>query len=191
MLEKHVPDLRNFEPGAILHKTRDGKPLRITSRDGKEVLWPKAAPPASSAQSAPLVHDDAAARILLPADRSLSIKKAKAMGKSNAEIAEEMGVSTRTIRRRIAQDMSSNNRDFPGVENLQLSYGTQVAIRLALSSTTRLIVMSEQPVVKAYFEGYIAGFDAALAIICGSLRLDLSFLELSKDDLIKEEVIIP
>lgn len=73
-------------------------------------------------------------------------------------------------------------QNFPATENRSVLPYTRSAIRIALASAAQMSVMTDQPLIKAYYEGYTVGFTAALAIICGVAGIDLAFLEGESND---------
>lgn len=198
------PSLRDFEAGAIGERGKDSLLRRITSQDGKRVLWTltDGLVESSSSQDGdltipepqPVEESNPGKATTIDSQMVNAMRQARTDGASTPEIAKQFNVSPSTVKRRApatsAQSLTNNanittthsvNLDFPGTEN-QLPYSVRMAIHLSMDTAAQNAILSEDRQVKSYFEGYLAGYANALAIICGSGRVDLSFLEDRNND---------
>lgn len=168
------PNVEDFPANAVYVRGENGELKRIMSADGKKLLWPTV----NKGQSlSPMVVEQ--------------MVDLRSEGNTIPQLAEQVGIGETTVKRyrgranatlRNTPQGTRIKPDFSHVENQQLPFSVTNAIRLALGTATRIAVIEETPTIKAFFEGYIAGFDAALAIICGAGGIDLSFLEVEHDD---------
>lgn len=177
------PNRGDFPESAIFVRNTDLVLQRVMSADGKERLWPIAR------RGKPLPPQ--------LVDQMVGIRKE---GKTIPEVAAVLGVGKSTVDYHLRQrreelsspikaasqgDSKTNasiKPEFSAMEITTLPYSVISAIRLALSTATTMAVLTDDRVIQAHYQGYVVGFQAALAIICGAAGIDLSFMEVDHDD---------
>lgn len=145
----------------------DGTTKRVlgTSLGIREAAVVEAVPPEGSvSEAAPLAASQPVPPVATGTQRRTYHKAKLATGNGRSKTANA-----------IAQ--TSHNSDFSATKNPDICQQVRQAIRMALGSATRTALLTDQPIIKAHYEGYAAGFEAALAIIAGSAGLDLSWME--------------
>lgn len=195
--------VRNVD-GKLLRVTDSGGTKVLWRADAIDLPVAAAVAPAATAtegQPEPAVYSKRKWSHVSPEMVSQIVERRKA-GDSIRDIATEIGIGQTTVesylrkagvRKHSASDISDNNThnilipfpDFPKLENqgkgYTMPYAVRNAIEITLSSNATMAILTDQPVLKGYFDGYTMGFTHALAIICGAAGIDLSFLEAQHD----------
>jgi len=206
------PKLRDYEGGAMMLRDSEGKATQITSADGKRVLWEsdnQIEPTVgiqsdelpgventpndrivASASSVSTTDKTIPRKVVTPA-QAQAMREARLAGSTIPEIAAQFGFGKTAVTTVLKGIKPLNNPvsqvapiimgDFSGVENTAMPYSVRNAICISLDAAAHQSILGEGS-VKAFFEGYIVGFQSALAIICGAAGIDISFLEEGHDD---------
>ena len=170
-----------FPSDAVWERSEAGVLKRITDRNGENVLWrPKESPPAVAKRPA----EPKRAGVVTP-EQVDQMAALKAKSKTNRQIAAALGLGVSTVERHLAKgrhdsvmaSVMSQSRDLPATKNTHLPSATQQAIHTALQSAATTGLLADHPVIQSHYQGYVAGFYAALAILSGAVGFDLSFME--------------
>ena len=166
------PDHSQFPVDAIFIMDQNEVLRRVMSPDNKKVLWP-------TLKKGSIVTPELAQQIAEVRDEGATI----------SEVAKQFEVAESTVKRHLKSVRESRTRsntvllpDLSALENTVLPYSVRNAIALAIGTASTMSILSDQPIIQAHYQGYSAGFHAALAIICGAAGIDLSFLEVEGDN---------
>ena len=180
------PSHLEFPPDTIYIRNTDMTLQRITSANDKRLLWPNH--PEQEPEEEPPTIGVAVGPKVVSQDQIDCMVQARLQGTTIVQIAKDMGLNKSTVTRHLRirrQNQGSNHNmtiqkiqaDFSAIENTEIPYSVRNAIQLALGTANTMAALSEERIIQAHYQGYIAGFHSALAIICGSAGISLEFLE--------------
>lgn len=180
------PSHLEFPADAIYIRNTDMALQRIISADGKRLLWSNH-PEQEPQEGPPTIGIDVGPKVVSQ-DQIDCMVQARLQGTTIVQIAKDMGLNKSTVTRHLRirrQNQGSNHNmtiqkiqaDFSAIENTEIPYSVRNAIQLALGTANTMAALSEERIIQAHYQGYIAGFHSALAIICGSAGISLEFLE--------------
>jgi hypothetical protein len=194
------PDPSKLPPNAVWVKDEDGVLTQVTSADGKRVLWSlpshehlERSPdlPIAASPVVPVVKQ----RATVTPELISKMQAVRDGGGTIKDICLQFGVQESTVGRHtkarnkttvMAHDTDAELPDRENPNNgsvLAMPQPLRYGIDMALGSAGRAAAMSTDSTTKTYFEGYLAGYQAALALLCGGLNIDVSFLmEGTSDD---------